>query len=114
MKYMLKKTACLQWSMVVALGPLCFLWHLKPVACRRQGGFNQVSGENIMLSVRELGHHWTFQQDNDPRHTSKSWKFLELQSQSPDLNSTEHLWWDLKKAVAACKPKNIFKLEAMF
>lgn len=30
----------------------------------------------------------------------------------PDLNPTENLWWDLKKAVAARKPKNIIKLEA--
>lgn len=32
--------------------------------------------------------------------------------QSPDLNSTESLYWDLKKVVAAQKPKNS-KLEAI-
>ena len=28
------------------------------------------------------------------------------------MNPTENLWWDLKKTVAARKPKNISKLEA--
>ena len=32
--------------------------------------------------------------------------------ESPDLNPIENLWWDLKKAVVARKPKNITELEA--
>jgi len=32
--------------------------------------------------------------------------------QSLDLNPIGNLWWDLKKAVAAHKPKNITGLEA--
>ncbi|KAF7653672.1 hypothetical protein LDENG_00080200 [Lucifuga dentata] len=43
----------------------------------------------------------------------KSWKILEWSSQSPDLNPIENLRWDLKKAVAARKPKNINELEAI-
>jgi len=29
------------------------------------------------------------------------------------LNPIENLWWDLKRVVAACKPKNITELEAI-
>ncbi|KAF7645443.1 hypothetical protein LDENG_00204490, partial [Lucifuga dentata] len=47
------------------------------------------------------------------RRKNKSWKILEWLSQSPDLNPIENLWWDLKKAVAARKPKNINELEAI-
>jgi len=61
----------------------------------------------------KLGLHWTIQQDNDP-------KFLKFHqglvaeevledsteaSQWFDLNPMENLWWDLKKAVEARKPK---------
>jgi len=36
----------------------------------------EILGENVMPSVRKpkLGCHWTFQQDNDPKHTSNSTK----------------------------------------
>ena len=85
--------------------------------------YQEILGANVMQSVKKLklGRRWTFQQDNDPKHTSKStkawfqkkgWNILDWPSQSPDLNPIENLWWVLKKAVAARKPRNLAELEA--
>ncbi|KAK3569498.1 hypothetical protein QTP86_031670 [Hemibagrus guttatus] len=63
---------------------------------------------------------WVLQQDNDPKHTSKStseWlkknkmKTLEWPSQSPDLNPIAMQWHDLKKVVHARKPSNVDELQ---
>ncbi len=56
------------------------------------------------------------QQDNDPKHTSKStsellkknkMKVLEWPNQSPDLNPIEMLWHDLKQSIHARKPSSV-------
>ncbi|KAK3514798.1 hypothetical protein QTP70_032196, partial [Hemibagrus guttatus] len=84
--------------------------------------YQKILKENVRPSVCDLKlkRTWVLQQDNDPKHTSKStseWlkknkmKTLEWPSQSPDLNPIEMLWHDLKKVVHARKPSNVAELQ---
>ncbi len=84
--------------------------------------YQQILENNVQESVTKLKlrRGWIFQQDNDPKHCSKSTKafmqrnkynVLEWPSQSPDLNIIENLWCDLKQAVHARKPSNLTELE---
>ena len=74
--------------------------------------------KNMVASARKLklGQRWTFQQDNYPKHTSKStqkWfcenkiNVLQWLSQSSDLNPIENMWSELKRAVHKHKPKDM-------
>ncbi|KAK3533287.1 hypothetical protein QTP70_014310 [Hemibagrus guttatus] len=84
--------------------------------------YQKILKENVRPSVCDLKlkRTWVLQQDNDPKHTSKStseWlkknkmNTLEWPSQSPDLNPIEMLWHDLKKVVRARKPSNVAELQ---
>ncbi|KAK3540398.1 hypothetical protein QTP70_030411, partial [Hemibagrus guttatus] len=84
--------------------------------------YQKILKVNVRPSVCDLKlkRTWVLQQDNDPKHTSKStseWlkknkmKTLEWPSQSPDLYPIEMLWHDLKKVVHARKPSNVAELQ---
>ncbi|KAG2471120.1 TCB1 transposase, partial [Polypterus senegalus] len=84
--------------------------------------YRDILDKNLLQSVKDLrlGRRFTFQQNNDPKHTAKIMKewlhnnsvtILEWPSQSPDLNPIEHLWRDLKMAVHQRLPSNLTELE---
>ncbi|KAG2471401.1 TC1A transposase, partial [Polypterus senegalus] len=84
--------------------------------------YRDILEKNLLQSAKDLrlGRRFTFQQDNDPKHTAKITKewlhnnsvtVLEWPSQSPDLNPIEHLWRDLKMAVDQRLPSNLTELE---
>ena len=84
--------------------------------------YSEILDENLLQSAQDLrlGRRFTFQQDNNPKHTAKtmqewlrdmSLNVLEWPSQSPDLNLIKNLWRDLKIAVQQRSPSNLTELD---
>ena len=101
------------WWIIDALGLFCCQWSRG--SCKINGIMNStkyqdILAKNLVAAARKLRlrHRWIFQQDNEPKHTSKStqkWfcehkiNVFQWSYRSLDLNPIENLWSELKMAV---------------
>lgn len=100
----------------------CFSAHGVGSICTVDGTLEQyqymdILEREMLPSVKNLfdDGSWTFQQDNDPKHTAintRNWfvehevPLTEWPAQSPDLNPIENLWSILDQRCAKRKPNN--------